>query len=106
VRRPGIGGVDAVLKHALMSPSDNRTEGGNMKKKLAVALATAITVGVTATAASAYDRQPIVVNGLHGDSWGQSVTQGARNLMNRYAGIEYVYCFGASSAATRPTARG
>lgn len=52
-------------------------------------------LGPLAGSASAYDRPPIPLTGLHPDRWGQSVTSAESNLKRRYPGISSVTCFGA-----------
>lgn len=55
----------------------------------------AIAAGILAATAAAFDRQPVTVNGLTPDNWGQSTTRAQTALEGRYPGITVVYCVGA-----------
>jgi hypothetical protein len=50
---------------------------------------------IVASTASSYDRKPIVLYGVYGDGWGQTITAAATNFQSRYHGTRGVYCVGA-----------
>jgi len=64
-----------------------------MKRAIAILIIGAI-AAVAASAANAYDRNPIPVRGLNSDGWGATTTQAEQGLYARYHGIRDVTCRG------------
>jgi hypothetical protein len=62
--------------------------------KALIAIPLVCLVAALATSASAYDRSPVTVPGLHPDDWTQTITNAEWQLHKRYSGIKNTYCVG------------